>query len=62
MKVYDVFTIDFKEAGFSNNKYRCIQRTVPMTVDKAGIIQITAISYDDGIYQGKDPGQFHKMD
>ena len=29
-----------------------------MTVDKAGIIQITAISYDDGIYQGKDPGQF----
>ncbi|MEA4541279.1 fibronectin type III domain-containing protein, partial [Klebsiella pneumoniae] len=58
MKVYDVFTIDFKEAGFSNNKYRCIQRTVPMTVDKAGIIQITAISYDDGIYQGKDPGQF----
>lgn len=58
MKVYDVFTIDFKEAGFRNNKYRCIQRTVPMTVDKAGIIQITAISYDDGIYQGKDPGQF----
>ncbi|WP_426729295.1 hypothetical protein [Enterobacter cloacae complex sp. 357B1] len=26
-----------------------------MTVDKAGIIHITAISYDDGIYQGKDP-------
>jgi hypothetical protein len=33
-----------------------------MTVDKAGIIQITAISYDDGIYQGKDPGNSHRMD
>ncbi|MDT3546909.1 fibronectin type III domain-containing protein [Cronobacter sakazakii] len=58
LKVFDVFTIDFEEAGFSNNKYRCVQRTVPMTVDKTGIIQITAISYADGVYQGKDPGQF----
>lgn len=58
MKVFDVFTISFKEAGFVNNKYRVVSRTVPMTVDKTGIIQITAISYDDGIYQGKDPGKF----
>lgn len=58
MKVFDVFTISFKEAGFENNKYRVVSRTVPMTVDKSGIIQITAISYDDGIYQGKDPGKF----
>ncbi|ENQ3176001.1 fibronectin type III domain-containing protein, partial [Enterobacter hormaechei] len=58
MKVFDVFTISFKEAGFENNKYRVVSRTVPMTVDKSGIVQITAISYDDGIYQGKDPGKF----
>ncbi|WP_147716213.1 phage tail tip fiber protein [Klebsiella variicola] len=58
MKVFDVFTISFKEAGFDNNKYRVVSRTVPMTVDKSGIVQITAISYDDGIYQGKDPGNF----
>ncbi|WP_314419132.1 fibronectin type III domain-containing protein [Pseudescherichia vulneris] len=58
MKVFDVFTISFKEAGFENNKYRVVSRTIPMTVDKTGIIQITAISYDDGIYQGKDPGKF----
>jgi len=58
MKVFDVFTISFKEAGLVNNKYRVVSRTVPMTVDKSGIIQITATSYDDGIYQGKDPGRF----
>jgi len=58
MKVFDVFMISFKEAGLVNNKYRVVSRTVPMTVDKSGIIQITATSYDDGIYQGKDPGRF----
>ncbi|EPB3479052.1 fibronectin type III domain-containing protein [Escherichia coli] len=58
IKVYDVFTVSFKEAGFVNNKYRVISRTVPMTSDKTGIVQITAISYNDGVYMGRDPGQF----
>lgn len=58
LTVYDVFTLSFKEAGFVNNKFRVIQRTVPMTVDKTGVVQITAIAYADGIYQGKDPGRF----
>ncbi|EHC1567834.1 DUF1983 domain-containing protein [Escherichia coli] len=56
--VNDVFTISFKEAGFENVKFRVVSRTVPMTVDKAGIVQITGIQYSDGIYSGVDPGQF----
>ncbi|WP_370550848.1 DUF1983 domain-containing protein [Edwardsiella tarda] len=58
LKIYDVITVSFKEAGYKNKKFRIVQIDEPLQVEQLGIVGISAIEYRDEIYQGQDPGLF----
>ncbi|HDX7459521.1 TPA: fibronectin type III domain-containing protein, partial [Escherichia coli] len=55
LEIMDCINISLTEPGI-NEKYRVIQKDISTKQDSMGIITVTAVTANDGIYDGKDPG------
>lgn len=56
LKVWDVITVSFAENGISNKQYRVLSKDISTSQDSIGMINVMAVEYFPGIYQGIDPG------
>lgn len=54
LKVWDVITVSFIENGLSNKLYRVLSKDIATSQDSIGMINIMAVEYHAGIYQGID--------
>jgi hypothetical protein len=54
LKVWDVITVSFSENGIQNKLYRVLSKDIATAQDSIGMINIMAVEYHAGIYQGID--------
>ena len=58
LQVWSVMTVNFPEYGIVNKQYRIYGKEITTSVENVGMMTLTCLEYNQGIYEGVDPGVF----
>jgi hypothetical protein len=58
LQVWSVITVNFPEYGIVNKQYRVYGKEISTSVENVGMMTLTCLEYNQGIYEGIDPGVF----
>jgi hypothetical protein len=58
LQVWSVITVNFPEYGIVNKQYRVYGKEITTSVENVGMMTLTCLEYNQGIYEGVDPGVF----
>lgn len=58
LQVWQVITVNFPEFGINNKQYRVFGKEIVTDNEDVGMMSITCLEYNAGIYEGVDPGVF----